>query len=59
MDFVRHRTGKDLMLPPLKRRLHVVPSKVASKVERLWIHAVLQLLLRAFRNPNVSLAALG
>jgi len=61
IDFVRHRTGEDLMLPPRERRsqFHLVPRKVLAMVERLWIRAVLQLLPRAFRNQNVSLAALG
>jgi SAM-dependent methyltransferase len=60
--FVHHRTGEDLIAPPLaprKRRLREVPSKVAAKVERLWIRAVLQLLPKAFREQNVSLAAVG
>lgn len=33
--------------------------KVTAKVERLWIRLVLQLLPEAFRNQNVSLAAVG
>jgi hypothetical protein len=36
-----------------------VPKRVAAKVERLWIRAVLQLLPKAFREQNVSLAAVG
>jgi hypothetical protein len=39
--------------------LREVPRKVVAKVERLWIRAVLQLLPKAFREQNVSLAAVG
>jgi len=59
--FVRHRNGEDLTrpTPPRKSRVGDAPKKLAAKVERLWIRAVLQLLPKAFRNQNVSLAAVG
>jgi len=60
MALVCHPTGPDFLPPPpRKRRLREVPRKVAAKVEGLWIQAVLQLLPKAFREQNVSLAAVG
>ena len=59
--FVHHRTGEDLIAPPPRKRrlLREVPRKVAAKIERFWTLAVLQLLPKAFREQNVSLAAVG
>ena len=60
MAFVRQRTGEDLITHASpKRRLRREPAKLAIKLEGLWIMAVLKLLPKAFRNQNVSLAAVG
>jgi ubiquinone/menaquinone biosynthesis C-methylase UbiE len=59
MAFVRQRTGEDLISPTPKCRLRWAPAKLVTKLERLWIKAVLMLLPKAFRNQNVSLAAVG
>jgi SAM-dependent methyltransferase len=60
MAFVRQRTGEDLMTHASpKRLLRWEPAKLVIKLERLWIMVVLKLLPKAFRNQNVSLAAVG
>jgi hypothetical protein len=62
IDFIRERTGEDLSTPAIARKSllegGLLPA-VRSRMERLWIRAVLQLLPAAFRAQNVSLAAVG
>jgi SAM-dependent methyltransferase len=66
MAFVRERTGEDLSTAPPTRRLgslggglRSVLGKLLGRLQRLWIRSVLQLLPTAFREQNVSLAAVG
>jgi len=39
--------------------LRAILRRLPAFAERLWIHAVIQLLPRAFREQNVSLASVG
>lgn len=61
LEFVRERTGDDLMHVSHTRRrsLRMLLRKLPTFAERLWIRAVIQLLPRAFRDQNVSLANVG
>lgn len=62
ITFVRDRTGEDLMHSPSPRRrrgLRAILRRLPVFAERLWIRAVIQLLPRAFREQNVSLASVG
>jgi SAM-dependent methyltransferase len=59
--FVRERTGEDLLHPflPRTRSLGSILRRSPEFVERVWTRAVLQLLPKAFREQNVSLAKVG
>ena len=66
MEFVRERTGENILSSPsggpLKARgaaIAYLARGIHRKVERIWTRAVLQLLPKAFRAQNVSLAAVG
>jgi len=66
IEFVRERTGENILSNPprgpLKARratiAYLVPG-IQRRLERIWTRAVLQLLPKAFRAQNVSLAAVG
>lgn len=67
IDFIRHRTGEQINAPDqskpasggaaiqFKRLLRAVPRRL----QRHWIHMILQALPSAFRSQNVSMAAVG
>ena len=59
MAFVRNRTGEALLPPPRRYSLASILRRLPALVERLWIRGVIQLLPRAFRDQNVSLASVG
>lgn len=60
MAFVRERNGEDFMTrPPTSSSLYVILQRLLAFLERLWIRAVIQMLPRAFREQNVSLASIG
>ena len=66
IEFVRERTGENILSnpsrEPLKARMATIgylARGVQRRVERIWTRAVLQLLPKAFRAQNVSLASVG
>lgn len=61
IEFVRARTGEDLIRPlpaRQKHRLHLL-QRLPAFAERLWIRAVIQALPQAFRYQNISMADVG
>ena len=66
IEFVRERTGENILSNPshgpLKVRRKAISyfaRKLHRGIERIWTRAVLQLLPKAFRSQNVSLANVG
>lgn len=61
MAFVNERNGEDFLppRPPGRHRLRSILRRLPALAVRLWIQAVIQLLPRAFREQNVSLASVG
>lgn len=64
INFVKERTGEDIQLsslvyPRTSLSIETLTRKIQSRIERIWIRLVLNLLPRSFRNQNVSLASVG
>jgi hypothetical protein len=64
IEFVRERTGEDLLAAPSIRSAHSVgvlrlARRVQGRLERLWVRAALTLLPKAFRLQNISFAGIG
>jgi len=64
IDFVRERTGENLLVDPSGRGRNNSGKarlwrRISGHAERVWTHAVLRLLPKAFRAQNVSLAGVG
>ena len=61
LEFVRLRTGENLTHSSFSRQrsLRMILRRLPYFIESLWIKTVIQLLPRAFRYQNVSLASVG